>query len=71
MDAFFGWYDILEGRKFQLAETKLNGITRMWWEKHKENHFRGGYGVLRTWEDMKLAMKRRCQPPDYKQQVHL
>lgn len=57
MDAFFGWYDILERRKFQLAEAKLKGTTRMC-----DN---GGYEVLNTWEEMKIAIKKRFQPLDY------
>lgn len=30
-----------------------------------------GYGDLTTWDEMKLAMKKRFEPQDYKQRAHL
>lgn len=30
-----------------------------------------GYGNMTTWDDMKLVMKKRFEPLDYKQRAHL
>lgn len=69
IEAFFSWHDILEGKRLQFPEAKFNDTTRKWWDNYKEDHKH--LDVFRNWEDLKAAMKRRFEPPGYRQRTHL
>ena len=67
LESYFKWHQLAEERKISFAEAKLKGTARVWWEKYQQTHL----AVIRTWEDMKMALTRFFVPPNYKQRVHL
>lgn len=67
LESYFIWYHLSEDWKLFFAEFKLKRTVRVWWSKYQQAY----YVTLRSWEEMKVAIKRYFVPAKYKQLVHL
>lgn len=61
IEAFFDFYDILEGKRLKFAKTKLKGTARMWWDNYKEDH--RPLATFNHWDDLRAAMRHRFEIP--------
>lgn len=71
MKSLFRMYEVTEVRKLQFAKFKLTGTTRLWWSTYKKNHSKSGNGNITTQGEMKVGMKKRFTPRDYKKRAHM
>lgn len=67
----FKWHDLSEVRNLQFVESKLNGTAKIWWSTYKKSQSKFGNGEITIWGEMKIAIKKRFAPWDYKQITHI
>ncbi|KAJ4956418.1 hypothetical protein NE237_013201 [Protea cynaroides] len=69
MDDFFDLLEMPENRRVLFAKLKLKGIARVWWNNVEDSLCRKGIPSIINWEEMKLKMKKRFLPPNYKESL--
>ena len=69
MEQYFEWHEMIEGRKFRLAKTKLIRQARLYWgDVERSVRYQGKISIA-TWRDMKIWLREEYVPASYHQRL--
>lgn len=64
--SFFKMFEVSEVWNLQFVQSKLTGIALIWWSTYKKSVSKSGNGNMITRGEMKMVMKKRFAPKNYK-----
>ncbi|KAK7338257.1 hypothetical protein VNO77_18861 [Canavalia gladiata] len=66
----FNCHNYSEEKKVRLASFSFIDYANIWWDQFILNRRRYGETPIRTWEEMKVVMRRRFVPSHYHRDLH-
>ncbi|KAJ4708852.1 Mutant gag-pol polyprotein [Melia azedarach] len=70
VEHIFDYHNCSEKKKVKLAAVEFIDYASIWWDQLVINRRKNGEKPIRSWEEMKLVMRKRSIPSHYYRDLH-